>query len=107
MFSDEPTYENHEILDNIDIRQTLANKRKFDPADYARIRNQLMGNSCHSNRSKVGAHYNKWLKPVNENLGAKFYQDAKQRVEKFEQQEVDDLDNYVKYDKRKFYPKSN
>ena len=44
--------------DEVKMRRTQAQKRMFNPGQYTKIRNQMMGNSCHSNSSRAGAIQN-------------------------------------------------
>ncbi|MGB1594051.1 MAG: hypothetical protein ACPIOQ_14960 [Promethearchaeia archaeon] len=66
-----------------------------------------MGRSCYSNRSQAGAFQNKRPSMKTEDHALRFLKDTQQRLRQFERQEKEDLEAYKKYDKVKFYPKTN
>lgn len=108
---DEPDTSMIKLVDEVNMRRREAKKRTFDPGEYTRIRNQMMGISRHSNSSRAGAVYNQMQFETNPISRSKHdkdnAKDTKLRVEQFDNMDQADLDLQTKLDSVKFYPKTN
>lgn len=78
---------NLSTADEVQQRQMNAKKRKFDPVQYVKIRGQIMGVSCHSNSSRVGAMQNQKKYVRTENHGMRHFKTTKKRLDSFNQME--------------------